>query len=132
MITVAFSGEFAQFDGPLDLLLALVRRNQYPLENLPIAEITSQYLTYTKDAQQADVELAPHSSRPPPGWSCSRAGLCSLARPTKSRPRSSSRAPCSITRLFEQQPACCAAASMPQAQGRAWIATAERRRLAER
>ena len=57
MITVAFSGDLMQFDGPLDLLLALVRRNQYPLENLPVAEITRQYLTYIKDAKQADVEL---------------------------------------------------------------------------
>jgi segregation and condensation protein A len=57
MITVAFSGDLMQFDGPLDLLLALVRRNQYPLDNLPVAEITRQYLTYIKEARQADVEL---------------------------------------------------------------------------
>ena len=57
MITVAFSGDLMQFDGPLDLLLALVRRNQYPLDDLPVAEITRQYLTYIKEARQADVEL---------------------------------------------------------------------------
>ena len=53
MISVTIS----QFDGPLDLLLALVRRNQYPLDALPIAEITRQYLTYIKKAREADVEL---------------------------------------------------------------------------
>ena len=46
-----------RFDGPFDLLLALVRRNRYPLDRLPIAEITRQYSAYVKDAREADVEL---------------------------------------------------------------------------
>ena len=45
------------FDGSLDLLLALVRRHQYPLDALPIAEITQQYLAYLKEAREADIEL---------------------------------------------------------------------------
>ena len=53
MITVACE----RFDGPVDLLLALVRRNQYPLDRLPIAEITRQYSAYIKNAREADVEL---------------------------------------------------------------------------
>jgi segregation and condensation protein A len=57
LITVAIARDLGPFDGPLDLLLALVRRNQYPLEAVPIAEITRQYLTYIKEARKADVEL---------------------------------------------------------------------------
>ncbi len=57
MITVAIARGLGPFDGPLDLLLTLVRRNQYPLDALPIAEITRQYLTYIKEARKADVEL---------------------------------------------------------------------------
>lgn len=57
MITVAIARGLDPFDGPLDLLLALVRRHQYPLDALPIAEITRQYLTYIKEAREADVEL---------------------------------------------------------------------------
>jgi segregation and condensation protein A len=57
MITVAIARDLGPFDGPLDLLLALVRRNQYPLDELPIAEITRQYLSYIKEARGADVEL---------------------------------------------------------------------------
>ncbi len=57
MITVAIARGLGPFDGPLDLLLALVRRHQYPLDALPIAEITRQYLTYIKEAREADVEL---------------------------------------------------------------------------
>ncbi len=57
LITVAIARDLGPFDGPLELLLALVRRNQYPLDALPIAEITRQYLTYIKDAREADVEV---------------------------------------------------------------------------
>ncbi len=57
MITVAIARDLGPFDGPLDLLLALVRRNQYPLDALPIAEITRQYLIYIKEAREADFEL---------------------------------------------------------------------------
>ena len=57
MITVAFTRGAERYDGPLDLLLALVRQNRYPLDALPIAQITRQYDAYLKDAKQADVEL---------------------------------------------------------------------------
>jgi segregation and condensation protein A len=45
--------EFAlpEFEGPLDLLLALIRKNQYSIEDLPVAEITSQYLEYMRQAE---------------------------------------------------------------------------------
>jgi hypothetical protein len=35
-----------RFSGPLDLLLEIVRRNGYPLDQLPLAEITRQFLVY--------------------------------------------------------------------------------------
>ncbi len=46
-----------EFEGPLDLLLELVRRNQISLESMPIADITRQYLDYLKEAQRANVDL---------------------------------------------------------------------------
>ncbi len=46
-----------EFEGPLDLLLELVRRNQVSLESLPLATITRQYLDYVKDAQRANINL---------------------------------------------------------------------------
>ncbi len=57
MIQVLLTGALETFDGPLDLLLALVRRHQYPLDQLPIAEITGKYNTYLRQAVDADVEL---------------------------------------------------------------------------
>ncbi len=48
MITVAIG---QSYDGPLDVLLALVRRESYPIDRLPVAEITRQYLCYLEDRQ---------------------------------------------------------------------------------
>jgi segregation and condensation protein A len=45
------------FEGPLDLLLALVHKNNIDIADLPIAEITGQYLEYMSQAGQLDVEL---------------------------------------------------------------------------
>jgi segregation and condensation protein A len=39
------------FAGPLDLLLAIVRRNEYPLDRLPLGEITRQFTAYVKQMQ---------------------------------------------------------------------------------
>jgi len=49
--------EAGEFEGPLDLLLALVRRRQVRLENIPIAQVTSQYLAYLRDARERRVAL---------------------------------------------------------------------------
>jgi len=47
------------FEGPLDLLLALIRKNQYSIEDLPVAEITSQYLDYLRQAEgRLDLDLS--------------------------------------------------------------------------
>jgi len=47
----------AQFEGPLDLLLELVRRNQVDVTDLPIAEITRQYLDYLHQAGELNLDL---------------------------------------------------------------------------
>jgi len=36
--------DLEQYDGPLDLLLDLIRRQQIDIRDIPIATITSQYL----------------------------------------------------------------------------------------
>lgn len=46
-----------QFEGPLDLLLALVRKNQVDITEIPIAEITRQYLDCLRNAEFEDLEL---------------------------------------------------------------------------
>jgi len=46
------------FDGPLDLLLHLVKENQMDINAIPITEITQQYLDYLKLMEELNLELA--------------------------------------------------------------------------
>jgi len=47
-----------QYDGPLDLLLDLIRKQQIDIYDIPIATITSQYLAYMEKAVEHDMELS--------------------------------------------------------------------------
>jgi segregation and condensation protein A len=46
-----------QYDGPLDLLLDLIRKQQIDIKDIPIATITSQYLQYLEKAREMDIDL---------------------------------------------------------------------------
>lgn len=46
-----------RYDGPLDLLLDLIRRQQIDIWDIPIASITSQYLEYMERARELDIDL---------------------------------------------------------------------------
>jgi segregation and condensation protein A len=46
-----------QYDGPLDLLLDLIRRQQIDIKDIPISTITTQYLEYLEKAREMDMEL---------------------------------------------------------------------------
>jgi segregation and condensation protein A len=46
------------YDGPLDLLLDLIRRQDIDIYDIPIAKITGQYLAYVENLQQVDVDVA--------------------------------------------------------------------------
>jgi segregation and condensation protein A len=46
------------YDGPLDLLLDLIRKQEIDIYNIPIAQITSQYLEFMTQALEMDVELS--------------------------------------------------------------------------
>ena len=50
--------KLASFEGPLDLLLFLIRRAEVDIHDIPIGAITSQYLEVLKSAQDMDVEQA--------------------------------------------------------------------------
>ena len=45
------------YEGPLDLLLDLIRRQQLSIQDIPIAKITSQYLEYLQRASELNIEL---------------------------------------------------------------------------
>jgi len=46
------------FQGPLDLLLYLIRREEVDITDIPIARITDQYLSFLRGIDDIDVELA--------------------------------------------------------------------------
>ena len=46
-----------KYEGPLDLLLDLIRRQQIDIRDIPIAMITSQYLAYLDQARELDIDL---------------------------------------------------------------------------
>jgi len=46
------------FHGPLDLLLYLIRRAEVDINDIPIAEITEQYLAFLQQVDDIDVETA--------------------------------------------------------------------------
>jgi segregation and condensation protein A len=46
------------FDGPLDLLLHLIRANKVPIYDIPIAEITRQYVDYLALWEALDLSVA--------------------------------------------------------------------------
>lgn len=45
------------YEGPLDLLLDLIRKQQININDIPIARITSQYLDYVQKATELNIEL---------------------------------------------------------------------------
>ncbi len=45
------------YDGPLDLLLDLIRKQEVNIYDIPIARITAQYLKYMERAVELDMEL---------------------------------------------------------------------------
>jgi segregation and condensation protein A len=46
------------YDGPLDLLLDLIRKQDIDIYDIPIATITAQYLTYVESLKELDVDVA--------------------------------------------------------------------------
>jgi segregation and condensation protein A len=51
------SFHLAHYDGPLDLLLDLIRKQQINIYDIPIASITAQYLEFMQRALEMDTEL---------------------------------------------------------------------------
>ena len=47
-----------QFEGPLDLLLALIQKNKVSITDIPIVMICDQYMEYIAEAERMDLEIA--------------------------------------------------------------------------
>ena len=45
------------FEGPLDLLLHLIEKNKVDIYDIPIVEITNQYMEYIRQMQREDLNV---------------------------------------------------------------------------
>src|SRR6202042_1472564 len=50
-----FNFHLEQYDGPLDFLLDLIRKQQINIYDIPIASITQQYLEYMQRAMEVNI-----------------------------------------------------------------------------
>lgn len=55
---MSYEVKLEQFEGPLDLLLHLIRKNEVDIYDIPIAVITEQYLTYIRDLESWSLDFA--------------------------------------------------------------------------
>jgi segregation and condensation protein A len=54
--SLGHSFRLKEFEGPLDLLLFLIKKNEVNLYDIPIAQITDQYLDYLRFVTRLDLE----------------------------------------------------------------------------
>ena len=53
-----FAIRLPAFEGPLDLLLYLIRRNEVDIYDIPIEQVTTQYIQILGSMEQLDLEIA--------------------------------------------------------------------------
>ena len=56
-IGMAISYKLEKFEGPLDLLLHLIDKNKIDIYDIPIVEITNQYMEYIRNMQKEDLNI---------------------------------------------------------------------------
>ena len=54
---MAISIKLQVFEGPLDLLLHLIEKNKVDIYDIPIVEITEQYLDYIKQMEKKKITM---------------------------------------------------------------------------
>src|SRR5215207_1746308 len=54
----AYEVKLERFEGPLDLLLHLIQRDEIDIYDIPLARITQQYLTYIELMRLLDLDVA--------------------------------------------------------------------------
>ncbi|MDD2557405.1 MAG: segregation/condensation protein A [Desulfuromonadaceae bacterium] len=58
MAKSAYEVKLSQFEGPLDLLLHLVQKNEMDIQDIQIATITAQYLEHLKHMEAQNIDVA--------------------------------------------------------------------------
>lgn len=55
---MSYEIKLAAFEGPLDLLLHLIAKNKIDIYDIPMAQLTQQYMDYIEESQEFNVEIA--------------------------------------------------------------------------
>ena len=55
---MGYSVRIEAFEGPLDLLIYLIRKNEMDIYDIPVAQVTQQYLDYLEVLKLLDLEVA--------------------------------------------------------------------------
>jgi len=55
---MAYRVKLEQFEGPMDLLLHLIKRDKINIYDIPISHITHEYLSYIEMMQELELEIA--------------------------------------------------------------------------
>src|SRR5580658_1525414 len=56
--TAQYNVQLPMYEGPLDLLLDLIRKQEMDIHNIPIAKITGQYLDYLRKLEELDIDVS--------------------------------------------------------------------------
>ncbi|MCC6659480.1 MAG: segregation/condensation protein A [Phycisphaerales bacterium] len=57
-MTVEYRVQLGAFEGPLDLLLFLIRRAEVDVTDIPVAQIAEQYMQYLAGIERIDIDVA--------------------------------------------------------------------------
>lgn len=58
MLPPAYHINLPHFEGPFDLLLFFIERDEIDVRDIPIARVTDDYLAYVREAERLDIALA--------------------------------------------------------------------------
>ena len=54
----SYTIQLEHFEGPFDLLLFFIRRDELDISDIPIAKITNDFLEYIRHMERMNIELA--------------------------------------------------------------------------
>jgi segregation and condensation protein A len=57
-LSTPYKVQLPVYEGPLDLLLDLIRKQEIDIHDIPIAKITKQYLDYLHELEQLDIDIS--------------------------------------------------------------------------
>jgi segregation and condensation protein A len=57
-VSTPYNIKIDQFEGPFDLLLFFIERDEIDIQNIPIFSITNEFLEYIKQLEELNIEMA--------------------------------------------------------------------------